>query len=237
MVLATATIYAVGMQNNNENKEIIFMMGNQKFSILNSHPSLKSGFTLLELLTVVGIMVLIVGISYPLFSIWQETVGIKKGLQVLNQTISLAKNMAITKKNFHYLLLDKDKANMQIYMENTGNTTLEIQTGQQGQAGSTDTMEGPPTLLPKGVGFYTNVSIFRVNPSYIGFMPEGALFLPPNIQLKNKEKFMDEPKGNADLGLIYPVDAPYKCIYIKLGRTRGGIDESTFDKCDSAQTK
>lgn len=202
-----------------------------------AYPSLKSGFTLLELLTVVGIMVLIVGISYPLFSIWQETVGIKKGLQVLNQTISLAKNMALTKKIVHYLLFDKDKLNMQIYMENSGNQTLDIQTGEEGQQGGVDTMEGPPTLLPKGVGFYTNVSIFRVNPSYIGFLPEGALLMPPGIQLKNKEKFMDDPKGNADLGLIYPVDAPYKCIYIKLGRTRGGIDESTFDKCEGAQTR
>lgn len=197
----------------------------------------EKGFTLLELLTVIGIMILIVGISYPLFSIWQETVGIKKGLQILNQTINLAKNMAVTKKVIHYLLLDKDKLNMQIYMENTGNQTLEISTGQEGQQGAVDSMEGPPTLLPKFVGFYTNVSLFKVNPSYLGFLPEGALLMPQGIQLKNREKFFENPQQNADLGLIYPTDNPYKCIYIKLGRTRGGIDESTLLKCEGSTTK
>ncbi|MFN7181807.1 MAG: Tfp pilus assembly protein FimT/FimU, partial [Planctomycetota bacterium] len=91
--------------------------------------SKKQGFTLLELLTVVGIMILIVGISYPLFQIYQENVGVKKGLQILTQTISLAKNMAVTKKMIHYIHFDKDKQLMQIYMENSGNQTLEIQSG------------------------------------------------------------------------------------------------------------
>lgn len=196
------------------------------------------GFTLLELLTVVGIMILIVGISYPLFSIWQESVGIKKGLQVLNQTISLAKNMAVTKKVIHYLLLDKDKLSMQIYLENTGNQTLDIAAGGDNQQGSSDSMEGPPVLLPKGVGFYTrNVPLFAVNPSYIGFLPEGALLMPQGIQLKSRDRFYEDPKANADLGLVYPIEAPYKCIYIKLGRTRGGIDESVLEKCEGASTK
>ncbi|MFN7182315.1 MAG: hypothetical protein ACK4NF_06535, partial [Planctomycetota bacterium] len=81
------------------------------------------------------------------------------------------------------------------------------------------------------VGFFTDVSIFRVTPPYLGFLPEGALLMPAGIQLTDKDQFMDNPKNNADLGLIYPLDSPYKCIYIKLGRVRGGIDEAVFDEC------
>lgn len=192
--------------------------------------SKKQGFTLLELLTVVGIMILIVGISYPLFQIYQENVGVKKGLQILTQTISLAKNMAVTKKMIHYIHFDKDKQLMQIYMENSGNQTLEIQSGPQ-EGSTNDLMQGPATPLPKHVGFFTDVSIFRVTPPYLGFLPEGALLMPAGIQLTDKDQFMDNPKNNADLGLIYPLDSPYKCIYIKLGRVRGGIDEAVFDEC------
>ncbi len=195
----------------------------------------KYGFTLLELLAVIGIMVLIVGISYPLFQIYQETVGVKKGLQILNQTISLAKNKTITKKVIHYLYFgtneETKQAYLAIYMENTGNQTLEINQGNNGEGQAVDLTDGPPVPLPKYVGFFTDVSIFKLNPPYLGFLPESGLLMPPGIQLTNKEKFMDDPKGNADLGLIYPVQSPYKCIYIKLGRQRGGIDEAVFDKC------
>lgn len=198
----------------------------------------REGFTLLELLTVVGIMILIVGISYPLFQIYQETIGVKRGLQILTQTISLAKNMAVTKKAIYYVRFDKDKQIMQFYMESTGNQTLDIQTEggeRDGAQGATDLMEGPPIPLPKQVGFYTDVSLFKVNPVYFGFLPEGYLFLPVGIQFTDKDKFMDDPKGNADLGLIYPIVSPYKCIYIKLGRQRGGIDEAVFDKCPGGE--
>jgi prepilin-type N-terminal cleavage/methylation domain-containing protein len=192
----------------------------------------KKAFTLIELLVVVAIMVLIVGISYPLFSLWQETQGIKKGLQIVIQTISLAKNKAVTKKVIHYLLFDKDKQMMQFYMESTGNNTLEIGGGVGPEGGSAaDTIDEQPVFLPKGVGFYTNVSIFSITPSYIGFLPEGSLLMPQGIQLTSKDKFMDDPKGNADLGLVYPVDDPYKCIYIKLGWLRGGVDESVAENC------
>ncbi len=184
-------------------------------------------------------MILIVGISYPLFQIYQENVGVKKGLQIVIQTMNLARTLTVTKKMVHYLHFDKDKQLMQIYMENTGNRTLEIDSGNIGgspeggqQNANVDLkVEGGTQHLPKQVGFFTDVAIFKVNPSYVGFLPESGLILPVGIQLTNKEKFMDDPKNNADLGLIYPLDSPYKCIYIKIGRLRGGVDEAVFDQC------
>jgi general secretion pathway protein H len=72
------------------------------------------GFTLLELLIVLAIMVAIVGIAVPQFSRSMTSVHLRKSTQEISAILREARNSAISESRTVVLILDADKQLLQI---------------------------------------------------------------------------------------------------------------------------
>ncbi len=86
----------------------------------------NKGFSAIELVTALGIIVLISLISVPLIANYQKTTKLRNEARLLATNLRLAQQLAITEQNFYYLKLFPETKKYQVINSKTGQITKEV---------------------------------------------------------------------------------------------------------------
>jgi Tfp pilus assembly protein FimT len=128
----------------------------------------EDGFSLVELLTVVGIIMVIAAVGGPAIANWARNYQIRAAMQALAGDIQAARNRAITKNvNLGVTIVVQDDQSYWTHTED--DQTLPKSTArQQLNIAGPDATQSVRRLLPQGVRFAINAAQCPVAP---GFAP------------------------------------------------------------------
>jgi prepilin-type N-terminal cleavage/methylation domain-containing protein len=106
----------------------------------------RAGFTLVELLVVLMMMVILMGSAVALFSVIFRGQGVRQGAVLLSSALAEARIQAAKTRRMHFIRLfnkaSDQNGSMQVYVDTNDNKTLDT---------ATDQKVGTERALPKGV--------------------------------------------------------------------------------------
>jgi Tfp pilus assembly protein FimT len=85
----------------------------------------KNSFTLIEMLVVLGIMVLIAGLSLPFFSGFAKGARLKQAAKEVSSVFRTARNLAVTQHQEHSVQFVIDDETVQYYISEANDTLVE----------------------------------------------------------------------------------------------------------------
>jgi prepilin-type N-terminal cleavage/methylation domain-containing protein len=167
---------------------------------------LPAGFTIIELLVVVGIIGLVLGTSLAFFSTLRSNT-IKQSAQLVRITFIKANQYACSQRIIFFIVFDTKQGLMSIYEDTDGNE--EFNKG--------DIQVGETVSLLKGVFFSDKPTLFQLPQPYVGFRTNGSLILPAEV----KDAQLNPP-SEADIILEHKTEnfKMYLDFVITTGRIR-----------------
>ena len=118
--------------------------------------SADRGFSMVELLTVVGIIMVIAAVGGPAIANWARNYQIRGAAQTLAGDIQAARNRAITKNvNLGVSIVVQDNQSYWTHTEDD-QTLPKVRAAQQLTVAAPDVAQSVRRLLPQGVQFATN---------------------------------------------------------------------------------
>lgn len=197
----------------------------------------KLGFSMVEMLVVVAIILIMVTGSISILSVFMRGQGIKQAGRIIQGQFMNARQKATSEKCVYFLVLDLKKNVMRLYRDTdpdgpTGVKTYDrvlVVTGTDA-----DTPEGDEHPLPKNIEFasmqsgmgtkcLTSTAPYNVaGATYvIAFYPDGTCVLP------SLEKAYDpDVAGTSDLMLVQ--NGQTSRLYLDIGPSVGKIRKQAF---------
>ncbi len=137
------------------------------------------GFTLLEVLTVIGIMIVIMSVTLPLIGMFGKNIELKGSITQLASLMRLARSLAITRNVVYQVRTNLDSQYVGIYDDQTPPNLF-------------DKIWYVPSSLQLGVGSST-VPPVTTGTKYVEFKPIGTAYLPDGGHWQiSKKKNSDE---------------------------------------------
>jgi len=178
----------------------------------------RPGFTLIELMIVVIIIVIMAGMSVALLSTFFRGQGARQGAAILSQAAALCKQEAASRHRVTYLVFSA--VGQDAWVEIHDDTTW---SGQY-QADASHPLVGERILLPK-------FATFDRSPDWIGFYPSGYLKFSagsPPMPASGFDRVMNGPApvpiGDVVIGLQ---NQPFK-MCLNFDRASGKVRRSFF---------
>ncbi|MFH1228028.1 MAG: prepilin-type N-terminal cleavage/methylation domain-containing protein [Planctomycetota bacterium] len=147
----------------------------------------SSGFTLIELLVVIAIIAIAATLA------WQAIPpgnAVKRAGNIVSSVFMKANQMAISERAVYFISFDKETSLISIYR----NAEEDDPEGEEKFDKQTDILVGEQIQLPKGVKFSEETPLLKQPDPFIGFRPNGMMFLPQGVADKSLN-----PPGEADI--------------------------------------
>lgn len=142
------------------------------------------GFTLLEMLTVIGIMVVIMSVTLPLIGMFGKNIELKGSITQLASLMRLARSLAITRNVVYKVETNLALQSVGIYGEDSGTP---------GAWHFFDKIWYVPSSLQLAVGSGTPPPAYdTVGTKYVAFKPIGTADVPKGHWRLNKKKNSSE---------------------------------------------
>ncbi len=136
----------------------------------------SGGFTIVELLVVMVVIIILSAVSIPMFSSMFQSHGVNEGSSIIVQVISNARELAARDQGFYFIEFTnvEERGQMKIFKDKNSNRIFEP---------NIDTEVSPnPTRLPQGVIFYTDKDGKKKYPDWLGFNSTGYSVFPAGYQ-------------------------------------------------------
>lgn len=130
------------------------------------------GFSLVEMMVVVMIILVLVTGSISILSVFMRGQGIKQAGRLVNAQFMQARQRATSEKIVYFLVLDGTRHTMKTYKDTNLSRNLEI---------GIDEQVGDEHPLTKSIEFETSVAgsmMAAAPPCYIRFYPDGSCIIP-----------------------------------------------------------
>jgi len=172
----------------------------------------SNGFTLIELMVVIGIITMIFSMSYIFFRSLRMD-NIKHAGQMIKVTFMRASQLASAERRMYFVSFDKKNSAMSIFEDSDDNKKLDRKV---------DNQVGETIALPKGTYFSEEPELFQVENPYVGFNSNGTL------SVDNDLKF--DPPKEADI-ILQQENKPGK-LYLDFQVTTGRVNKTVFLETD-----
>lgn len=136
------------------------------------------GFTLIELLVVISIIAIA---STLALSVFPRSNNVKRGGTIIQAVFMNAGQMAVSERVVFFVAFDKQKSLLSIYR----NAEEDDPEGEEKFDKEKDQVVGEQVQLPKGVKFSETTPLLQLAEPYVGFRPNGLMFLPQGITDKS----------------------------------------------------
>jgi prepilin-type N-terminal cleavage/methylation domain-containing protein len=145
-----------------------------------------SGFTLVELLVVITIVMILLSVSI-VFLGGMSGSAVKSSARIVQSVFMRTAQYATTQRVMFFIVFDKDKSFMSVYEDSD----------EDGQfSKSKDALVGEVVALSKGVSFSAQPPLFKSAEPYVGFKSNGSLVLPEGVP---DLSMGDNPAEEADI--------------------------------------
>jgi len=165
-------------------------------SVLESLPALRRevgrrrGFTLIELMVVIIIIVIMTGITLAMMSVFMRDQGIRGAGNMVANTLSLCRQYAAEKRVMHFVVFSNNDTEGCGVMK----TYRDINNSKSYDNADVE-IEGGTVLLPKNV-------IFKKVPAWIGITPTGFCTGYTDMSSSMYEKRMRDFQEEGDIILV-----------------------------------
>ncbi len=187
----------------------------------------EKGFTLIEMLIVIVIIVILAGVSVALMGVFFRGQGVRQGATIVSQVVAEAKQAAAKSHRVHFVIFSKTKTDawMEIHIDNIQSPDG-IYQGDQ----SSDTIDADPALEGGRIDLPKHVQ-FEYAPMWIAFTPSGYCYFSGGYKEIQSSTFDAVMNGNSpnpvgDIILKVDMQAYYMCM--DLDRASGKIRRSFF---------
>jgi prepilin-type N-terminal cleavage/methylation domain-containing protein len=132
----------------------------------------KAGFTLIEMLIVIIIIVILAGVSVALLNVFFRGQGVRQGSAIVSQVMAEAKQAAAKTHRVHFVIFSKTKTEawLEIHTDNI-QTPDGIYQGDQ----NSDSNDADPALPGGRIDLPKHVQ-FEYAPTWIAFTPSGYCY-------------------------------------------------------------
>ena len=170
-----------------------------------------TGFTLIELIVVISIIVLMTSISMVFVSKFIKSENLKHGGLILRTTFMKVRQLAATQRIMHFLVFEPNTSSMTIYKDINGNQTWDKNTDEQ-----VDETIG----LPEGISFlsgHDGPPLFNLPEPYLylGFRTDASLMMPTGI---SDQSLVHPPKIKETDIVLKQKNQPKTKMYIDFER-------------------
>ena len=187
----------------------------------------KGGFTLIEMLIVIIIIVILAGVSVALLGMFFRGQGVRQGAAIVSQVIAEAKQAAAKTHRVHFVVFSKTKTEawLEIHTDNILNPDGIYQGDQDPMSTDADPALDPGRIdLPKHVQF-------EYSPTWIGFTPSGYCYFSSGfkeIQASTFDAVMNGGSPNPVGDMIIKIDQQPYFMCMDLDRASGKIRRYFF---------
>lgn len=130
-----------------------------------------AGFTLVELLVVITIMMVVMAIAIPVMNSMSGN-PIKNSAQIVKAVFMRTGQYASTQGAMYFISFDRVSSSMSIYEDANEDNQFKK---------SDDKQVGESVVLPKGVIFSDKAPLFKSDDIFVGFKSNGSLVLPEGV--------------------------------------------------------
>lgn len=163
------------------------------------------GFTLMELLIVLAIMMIVAGLTVGIVSGMFKDQGVKMGGRRIKMAFGKANQLAVTQRHTHFIVFDTDNSALIIYKKTIVTDEDRYETNKIYEPAEDTEQVEEAIFLPKKVGFETEnipagslFSLYGSGPVYLAFCSDGSIRLPEGVY--------DKPLNLSDTGVPTSAD-------------------------------
>jgi len=193
----------------------------------------RRGFTLIEMLVVIIIIVILAGVTIALLGTFFRGQGVRQGAQIVSQVIAEAKQAAAKTHRVHFVVFSKAKTEawMEIHVDNIQNPDGLYQGDQNSTTNDADpALDGGRIDLPKHVQFDYAPDWMAISPSGYCYFNGGF----KEIQASTFDAVMNGASPSAVGDIILKIDFQPYLMCLDLDRASGKIRRSFFLNQESA---
>jgi prepilin-type N-terminal cleavage/methylation domain-containing protein len=183
----------------------------------------RAGFTLVELLVVVSIIVIMATMSVYLIGGFFKGSSVKEGGRIVSAAFARARQQASTTRKVHFLVFNMSDSIMRLH-EDTNRNFATVRTME---GPSLDKQSGEVMALPLNVAFDKVFGASSGGP-YAAFQPDGSVtfFLPSGAEAPDQTGL---GPTDADIVLrVGPQDSPAAKIFIDITPVTGLVRRMEF---------
>ncbi|NUN47331.1 MAG: prepilin-type N-terminal cleavage/methylation domain-containing protein [Candidatus Brocadiae bacterium] len=191
----------------------------------------NAGFTMVEMLVVVAIILILVTSSISILSVFMRGQGIKQAGSILGGHMMRARQLAVAEKVRIFLEIDETKQVVRIWrdVDPDGPTSAAVTYSGVLEKG-TDEQVGEEYPLPKNISFDVGPrtafgTIAAASPKYITFFPDGTMVMPAGEKTFNPNT---DPKSTRSADMVLIQNGQAHEVYIDLSPAGGKIRKQAY---------